>query len=115
MINTPHIEIRAEKVETPAPAGHTADGMEQSEFARLCGVTPRTVQNWDNGGFKKKGIVYNPKIYEHNRAAAVAFAVRYRTMRGESTQGIIHGYAQAEKEAARRYTEDLAADLRRKN
>ena len=115
VINTPHIEIRAEKVETPAPAGHTADGMEQSEFARLCGVTPRTVQNWDNGGFKKKGIVYNPKIYEHNRAAAVAFAVRYRTMRGESTQGIIHGYAQAEKEAARRYTEDLAADLRRKN
>lgn len=53
------LEAIAKPPTTPTPAGYTRNGISQEDFAKACGVTKKTVQNWENGKTKNVPVIFD--------------------------------------------------------
>ena len=80
-----YLEDIAKPPTTPTPAGYTRNGISQDEFAKWCGVTKRTIRNWENGTRKpptifdakrKTEVVYSAKVRD-DCVFAKSFAIQY--------------------------------------
>ncbi len=67
--------LRLLKAEAAKIGAGRKDGMTQKKFAERCGVSVRTVQNWDEGKTSPPcGLKYTPRIYERDALSAYVFA-----------------------------------------
>ena len=58
-------------------------GMSQVKFAKHCGVSVKTVQNWDKGKTSPPcGLKYEPRFYERDTLGAIVFAGLARAAKG---------------------------------
>ncbi len=84
------------------------DGIAQVAFAKLCGVSVKTVQNWDKEKTSPRGLRYTPRFYEKDATAALVWAAKFRQAQAK-TLGGYSGLVDDWGEAVRQYRIDHEA------